>query len=169
MNVIYKSSRCIVITCIWTCHEELSFLLGHNALLFGFRTKCEDSKRWIIFKAVHQTYVRECAQNKTLVTPCIENSDFVRAERFGTCGTVLTVEGGAVLGGNLENIPYLASCGVRMLTLTWNGTCEFGDGAMVTHPKGLTKFGRKAIPKLEQQRIVVDISHASEPLFLRCS
>ncbi len=52
-----------------------------------------------------------------------------------------------------------------MLTLTWNGTCEFGDGAMVTHPKGLTKFGRKAIPKLEQQRIVVDISHASEPLF----
>ena len=117
------------------------------------------------FKAVHQTYVRECAQNKTLVTPCIENSDFARAERLGTCGTVLTVEGGAVLGGNLDNIPYLASCGVRMLTLTWNGTCEFGDGAMVTHPKGLTKFGRKAIPKLEQQRIVVDISHASEPLF----
>ena len=52
-----------------------------------------------------------------------------------------------------------------MLTLTWNGTCEFGDGAMVTHPKGLTEFGRKAIPKLEQHRIVVDISHASEPLF----
>ena len=74
------------------------------------------------------------------------------------------MEGGAVLGGNLDNIPYLASCGVRMLTLTWNGTCEFGDGAMVTHPKGLTKFGRKAIPKLEQHRIVVDISHASEPV-----
>ena len=117
------------------------------------------------FKAVHQTYERECTQNKMLVTPCIENDDFVRAERLGACGAVLTVEGGAVLGGNLENISYLASCGVRKLTLTWNGTCEFGDGAMVTHPKGLTKFGRQAIPKLEQHRIVVDISHASEPLF----
>ena len=37
-NAIYKSSRCIAIICIWTCHEELSFLLGHNALcsLFSF-------------------------------------------------------------------------------------------------------------------------------------
>lgn len=31
------------------------------------------------FKAVHQTYERECTQNKMLVTPCIENDDFVRA------------------------------------------------------------------------------------------
>lgn len=52
-----------------------------------------------------------------------------------------------------------------MLTLTWNGTCELGDGAMVIHPKGLTEFGRQAIPKLEQYRIAIDISHASEPLF----
>lgn len=117
------------------------------------------------FKAVYQTYVRECTKNKMLVTPCVENSDFVRAEQLETCGAVLTVEGGAVLGGSPENISYLASCGVRMLTLTWNGTCEFGDGAMVTHPKGLTEFGRKAIPKLEQHRIAIDISHASEPLF----
>ena len=84
------------------------------------------------FKAVYQTYVRECTKNKMLVTPCVENSDFVRAEQLETCGAVLTVEGGAVLGGSPENISYLASCGVRMLTLTWNGTCEFGDGAMVT-------------------------------------
>ncbi len=79
--------------------QELSFLLGHNALLFGFGRNARTASAGLFLKAVHQTYVRECAQNKTLVTPCIENSDFVRAERLGTCGTVLTVEGGAVLGG----------------------------------------------------------------------
>ena len=118
------------------------------------------------FKAVYQTYVRECTKNKMLVTPCVENSDFVRAEQLETCGAVLTVEGGSGIRDKQSGeYFYLASCGVRMLTLTWNGTCEFGDGAMVTHPKGLTEFGRKAIPKLEQHRIAIDISHASEPLF----
>ena len=150
-------------------HVDLSRGAGFSAWTQCFAIWIPDEIRGLqaldYFKAVYQTYVRECTKNKMLVTPCAEISDFVRAEQLETCGAVLTVEGGAVLGGSPENISYLASCGVRMLTLTWNGTCEFGDGAMVTHPKGLTEFGRKAIPKLEQHRIAIDISHASEPLF----
>ena len=71
-----------------------------------------------------------------MMIQCIKQDDFIEAERSGKCGAVLTVEGGAVLAGDLVSIPYLADCGVRMLTLTWNGTCEFGDGAMVENPKG---------------------------------
>ncbi len=83
-------------------------------LCYLIRTKCEDSKRWIILKQFTKTYVENVAQNKTLVTPCIENNDFVRAERFGTCGTVLTVEGGAVLGETLRIFPIWPPVGTNV-------------------------------------------------------
>jgi membrane dipeptidase len=77
----------------------------------------------------------------------------------------LTVESGAVLGGDLTKIKDLAEKGVRILTLTWNGECEIGDGANVENPKGLTEFGAKAVKELERNNIIIDISHASEKLF----
>ncbi len=83
----------------------------------------------------------------------------------GGTGVVLTVEGGAVLNGRLENIAVLREAGVRMMTLTWNGRNELGDGVGVGNAGGLTDFGRQAVRELERQGIVVDVSHASEHLF----
>lgn len=80
-------------------------------------------------------------------------------------GVILTVEGSAVLGGKLGNIDYLADCGVKIMTLTWNGACEIGDGVGVENARGLTSFGKEAIKRMEQVGIAVDISHASVPLF----
>lgn len=78
---------------------------------------------------------------------------------------ILTVEGGAALNGKLENVRYFRSLGVRAMTLTWNGSCEVGDGAHTEKPKGLTDFGKSVIPEMEQYGIVVDVSHASDKLF----
>lgn len=78
---------------------------------------------------------------------------------------ILTVEGGAVLGGNLDNIRYLKETGVKILTLTWNGACEIGDGSGVKNATGLSDFGKKAVKELENQNIVIDVSHASKNLF----
>ena len=69
------------------------------------------------------------------------------------------------MAGDLSRVKVLADCGVRTPTLTWNGSCELGDGAMVTDPKGLTEFGQAVIPELERHDILLDVSHASEPLF----
>ena len=51
------------------------------------------------------------------------------------------------------------------MTLTWNGSCEIGDGALVKHPSGLTEFGRQVVRNMEEYKMAVDISHASDPLF----
>lgn len=80
-------------------------------------------------------------------------------------GVILTVESGAALAGKKENIRRFFECGVRMITLTWNGTNELGDGIGVEHPKGLTVFGRETVSEMENLGMVVDISHASEALF----
>lgn len=76
---------------------------------------------------------------------------------------LLSVEGGAVLAGNIDNIEILRENDVKLLTLTWNGENELGFG--VSENKGLKDFGRKCIKKLEQAQIVVDVSHLSDAGF----
>lgn len=80
-------------------------------------------------------------------------------------GVILTIEGGAAIAGKLENLDYIRSRGVRIMTLTWNGRCEIGDGVEVQNPSGLSDFGKKVIPRMEELGIIVDVSHASEKLF----
>lgn len=91
-----------------------------------------------------------------------QNTDFTSLSDYGV---VFAIEGGAALAGKLENIQKYREMGVRFLTLTWNGRNEIGDGIKCENPKGLTDFGKKAIPLLEQNGIIIDVSHASEPLF----
>ena len=76
---------------------------------------------------------------------------------------LLSVEGGAVLAGNLENIDVLVENNVKLLTLTWNGENELGFGA--DENKGLKEFGQICVKKLEQSGIIVDVSHLSEAGF----
>lgn len=80
-------------------------------------------------------------------------------------GVILTVEGGAVLGGKLERLTSLYNMGVRMMTLTWNGRNEIGDGIGEADDKGLTDFGKAAVKEMEKVGIIIDISHAGEKLF----
>ena len=86
--------------------------------------------------------------------------------RSETFSPVLTVEGGAVLGGKLANLEKLADRGVKMMTLTWNGENELGGGADTA--LGLTPFGREALKEMERLSIVADVSHASDALFYDC-
>lgn len=91
--------------------------------------------------------------------------DIIEVEAKKGKGAVLTVEGGAVLGGKLENVDYLAECGVKIMTLTWNGNCELGDGIGVEGAKGLTDFGKSVVAKMERKGIAVDVSHSSVAMF----
>ncbi len=78
-------------------------------------------------------------------------------------GMILTVENGAVLDGKLSEIEILASLGVKMLTLTWNGENSLGFGQLNNRP--LKPFGKECIPLLEQNGITVDVSHLSDSGF----
>lgn len=117
------------------------------------------------FDRVVRRFQEECRHNADWMLPCRTKAEFHSAREQGKCGAVLTVEGGAALAGELQRVKVLADCGVKALTLTWNGSCEIGDGAMVAQPQGLTSFGKLVLPALEQYGIAIDLSHASDPLF----
>lgn len=117
------------------------------------------------FDAVLGKLHQESAQHPELVMLCKTADDFRAAEHQRKIGAILTVEGGAAAGGSLKRLGYMADCGVKVMTLTWNSSCEIGDGAGVDGSKGLTEFGRLAVKEMERLNMVVDVSHASDKLF----
>lgn len=84
----------------------------------------------------------------------------ITGDQTATKAAILTVEGGCVLAGDLNRVQQLSEDGVRMITLTWNGENELGCG--ISSNKGLTSFGFQAVQEMEQQDIVVDVSHLSD-------
>lgn len=76
---------------------------------------------------------------------------------------ILTVEGGGAIAGDIKNLYTMKNDGVGIITLTWNGECELGGGADTDI--GITSFGKSAIRVMEENGIIVDVSHASDRLF----
>jgi membrane dipeptidase len=80
-------------------------------------------------------------------------------------GFILTLENSSILNGKIENIDIISNYGVKIATLTWNGSNCVGDGAKVTSPKGLTDFGKLVVEEYNKRNIVIDLSHVSDKLF----
>ncbi len=119
-----------------------------------------------LFNRAYQKLIFEQKNNEDNFSVCKDADDIeklVNSQR--RVGAILTVEGGAVLGGKLENVKYLRDKGVRIMTLTWNGPCELGDGVGTPDAQGLSEFGKKAVKEMEKCGIIVDVSHASEKMF----
>ena len=110
------------------------------------------------FNRAYQKLVSEHKNNEDLFSMCKDANDIENLVKSkNKIGVVLTVEGGAVLGGRLENVKYLREKGVRVMTLTWNGACEIGDGVEVPNARGLSEFGKKAVGEMEKCGIIVDV------------
>ena len=75
--------------------------------------------------------------------------------------SILSVEGGAGMGGTIEGLHHLADCGVKLITITWNGRNELASGCFDEEDIGLTSFGREAIKEMEKLHIAADVSHLS--------
>lgn len=117
------------------------------------------------FEKLSDVLIREVAQHPEKIKLCRTGEDIKKAEEQGVCAAILTVEGGAALGGALTHVDDLLNRGVRLFTLTWNGKNELGGGILDEQNTGLTEFGRQAVSKLTQGGCVMDVSHASEALF----
>ncbi len=80
-------------------------------------------------------------------------------------GMMLTIENGSAIQGNLKNIDYLYQKGVKMMSIVWNERNDLASGAMEKIDTGLTELGKEYIKVLNEKRILVDVSHASEKTF----
>ncbi|MCG8588316.1 MAG: membrane dipeptidase [Proteobacteria bacterium] len=80
-------------------------------------------------------------------------------------GTVLAVEGGHVLQGELTAVDALYARGYRSIGLTHFFDNALGGSAHGLEKGGLTPFGRRVIERMSELGMIVDLAHASPKLF----
>ncbi|TQR16359.1 dipeptidase [Psychrobacillus soli] len=83
----------------------------------------------------------------------------------GQIGAVLSLEGLDMMNGDIEKLKLLLSHGVKLVGLTWNGVNAVADGAAEESGTGLTSFGEEVVTLLNEQNIIIDVSHLSEKSF----
>lgn len=88
-----------------------------------------------------------------------------QAVRRGRIAAVLSVENGSAIDGDPANLDRLYARGVRILSLTWNQSNDLADGALEDAHGGLTPLGRRVVRRMQDLRMVIDVSHLSERAF----
>lgn len=90
-------------------------------------------------------------------------ADVRRAHAAGKIASMIGVEGGGQIDGNLSVLRAYAALGAGYLTLTHSRTIDWADSA-TDDPKhdGLTAFGRQVVQELNRLGMLVDLSHVSE-------
>ena len=110
-----------------------------------------------------EKYRYEVEKNKISVIQSIE--ELQKANKDGGVWSILSIEGGEALGGELSAIKKFYDLGVRLITLTWNYSNEIADGITEIRGGGLTEFGKEAVKMMEDMGILIDVSHISEKGF----
>ena len=109
-----------------------------------------------LVKAIVARYPRDFALARTA-------ADVRRAHAAGKIASMIGVEGGGQIDGNLSILRTYAALGAGYLTLTHSRTIDWADSA-TDDPKhgGLTDFGKRVVGELNRLGMLVDLSHVSE-------
>ena len=73
-----------------------------------------------------------------------------------------TMEGSWCLLGRVKTIDHYYATGVRMIGLTWQGDHDFATSSVYRGSVGLTALGRRAVQRMNELGIAVDVSHMSD-------
>ena len=91
-----------------------------------------------------------------------KSADISEAKRSKRLGVVFGFQDATPIGEDLERIDMFAELGVRVFQLTYNRRNLVGDGCLEPGNAGLSKFGQSYIERLNERRLLVDLSHGGE-------
>ena len=89
--------------------------------------------------------------------------EVVRIHKTGKVASMIGVEGGHQIGGNLAALRQFYDLGARYMTLTHFKNNEWADSA-TDDPKyhGLSDFGRTVVHEMNRLGMLIDLSHVSD-------
>jgi membrane dipeptidase len=123
-------------------------------------------------EAVHRAEVQIAAVREEVAKHSNEmvlatTAEGIRAAyKDGKVAALMAVEGGHMINSDLNVLRGFAASGVRYMTLTHSGNCEWADAstAKPAH-NGLSAFGKHVIAEMNRLGMMVDISHVSDKTF----
>ena len=92
--------------------------------------------------------------------------EIVAAHRRGRIASLMGVEGGSNIDGDLAILRTYYQLGVRYMTLTHTNHTPWADtSSKPAAHNGLTDFGREVVREMNRLGMMVDISHVSDKTF----
>ena len=149
-------------------HIDIQKMETAHYLLQNFAVFFDKEKQGDLF---HEALLRiaffqeELEKNKDRIRQVTSYNEILQNEKEGLISALLTLEGGEILEGNVDNLFVFHKKGVRMITLTWNYDNELGHCHFNTEGKGLTKLGMEVVEQMEDMHMIPDVSHGSDALF----
>jgi membrane dipeptidase len=88
-------------------------------------------------------------------------ADFDRAKKEQKLGVIYSFESAAMLEDKIERIELFRELGVRVMQLNYNHRTPLGVGCLDGETEGVTELGRKAIAKMNEVGVALDLSHSN--------
>jgi membrane dipeptidase len=88
-------------------------------------------------------------------------ADLDRARKEQKLGVIYSFESANMLEDKIDRIEIFRDLGVRVMQLTYNRRTPFGVGCLDGESDGLTELGRKAIAKMNELGVALDLSHSN--------
>ncbi len=110
-------------------------------------------------------YVRVIEQHGDTFMQIHTAADIARAKAEKKLGILFSFESADMFEGKLDRIETFRNLGVRVMQLSYNKHTAWASGVMENPPTGLTVEGKKAVAKMNEVGVAIDISHASPPSY----
>jgi membrane dipeptidase len=89
-------------------------------------------------------------------------SDIESAKREGKVGLVFGLEAATPIENELDRLDVLFGLGLRQIGIAYSDANALGSGLSEKVDAGLTNFGRRAVRRMNQVGLAIDISHSSD-------
>ncbi|WP_054738736.1 dipeptidase [Cellulosilyticum ruminicola] len=111
-------------------------------------------------KHMRDYFLQEIESNKDQIGLATNYEEYMDLRNKGKLAAFLSLEEAAPIGNDINELDTLWQMGVRMMTFTWNHKNQLG--APHSMKEGLSPFGKQVADRLNDYKILVDISHLSE-------
>ncbi|MGI8330473.1 dipeptidase [Actinomadura scrupuli] len=89
-------------------------------------------------------------------------ADILEAKRQGRMALVLGIEAATPIENELDRLDLLYGFGVRQVGIVYNDTNLLGSGLKELRDGGLSRFGRRAVKRMNDLGMSIDLSHAGD-------
>ena len=89
-------------------------------------------------------------------------ADIDQAHRSGKVGLVFGLESATPIENEIDRLDVLYGLGLRQIGIAYSDANALGSGLSEPSDGGLTAFGRRAVTRMNQLGLAIDLSHASD-------
>jgi len=89
-------------------------------------------------------------------------ADIHAAHASRTVGLLFGLEAATPIGNDLDRLDVLFGLGLRQIGIAYSDSNSLGAGLTELNDFGLTMFGRRAVGRMNQLGLAIDVSHSSQ-------